>query len=287
MANPAARLGDDHKCPMVDPGPKPHVGGPIQPPCYPLCTANSIAMARATDRATCQGPPDFIVTGSATVQIGGKAAARLSDKTMHDGTITAGSTNVMIGGATIGSTLGNPVAGLAAFNAAAKGRVSGSTQQSAQNCGIESSRQIINQATGNAVREKPLLNRAIKNKWAEAGATWRDSGGTTPAKMRALLSDQGVTATLGPQKMADIQQAVAEGKGVITAHQAGRLWNTSQQGGHAVLVTGIKYDANGLPKTVYINDTGTGQGMNPVPASRFEKSLLPGFRATITSNKIW
>ena len=289
MANPAARVGDNHSCPMVDPGPKPHAGGPIQPPCYPLCTANSIAMARATDRATCQGPPDFIVTGSATVQIGGKAAARLSDKTMHDGTITAGSTNVMIGGATIGSTLGNPVAGLAAFNAAAKGRVSGSTQQSAQNCGIESSRQIINQATGKAVREKPLLNRAIKNKWADKGATWQDSGGTSPAGRQAILKSEGVDSVRQPQNMENIQQAVAEKKGVITSHDAGVLWGdpTYAGSGHAVTVTGVEYDSTGKPSVVFINDTGTGSGAQGVPAAQFESSLRANREINVTDKSIW
>ena len=28
---PASRIGDNHVCPMVNPGPTPHVGGPILP----------------------------------------------------------------------------------------------------------------------------------------------------------------------------------------------------------------------------------------------------------------
>ena len=47
--------GDDHKCPMVDPGPKPHVGGPILAPCHPETKAGSKRMATVTDKATCQG----------------------------------------------------------------------------------------------------------------------------------------------------------------------------------------------------------------------------------------
>ena len=29
MGKPAARIGDMHVCPKADPGPKPHVGGPV------------------------------------------------------------------------------------------------------------------------------------------------------------------------------------------------------------------------------------------------------------------
>lgn len=35
MSKPAARVSDSHVCPMVDPGPKPHVGGPVLPPGEP------------------------------------------------------------------------------------------------------------------------------------------------------------------------------------------------------------------------------------------------------------
>ncbi len=289
MANPAARVGDNHTCPMVDPGPKPHVGGPIQPPCCSQCTANNMAMARATDRITCQGPPDFIVTGSATVQIGRKPAARLSDQTMHGGLIAAGSTNVMIGGVAVGSTLGNPTAGLQAFTAAATGRLSGSTQQSAQNCGIESCRQIINQATGKTVGEEPLLNSATENNFAEKGPTWQDSGGTSPVQRQSILKSQGVDSALQAQNMENIQQSIAEGKGVITSHDAGVLWGdpTYAGSGHAVMVTGIEYDKAGKPSMVFINDTGTGNGAQGIPAAQFESSLRTGRDINVTNNPIW
>jgi uncharacterized Zn-binding protein involved in type VI secretion len=49
------------------------------------------------DSATCTGPPDAIVAGSASVMIGGKPAARLGDSTAHGGTIVLGDFTVMIG----------------------------------------------------------------------------------------------------------------------------------------------------------------------------------------------
>jgi uncharacterized Zn-binding protein involved in type VI secretion len=50
------------------------------------------------DMATCVGPPDSIIKGSATVLIGSKPAARMGDNTVHGGVITVGFPTVMIGG---------------------------------------------------------------------------------------------------------------------------------------------------------------------------------------------
>ena len=87
--------------------------------------------------------------------------------------------------------------------------------------------------------------------------------------------------------MANIERAVAQGRGVITSHNAGQLWGTAQTGGHAVVVTGIEYDSDGNPTRVFINDTGNGQCMNPVPAERFQNSLRPGRDINVTDNPIW
>jgi uncharacterized Zn-binding protein involved in type VI secretion len=94
---PAARLGDMHTCPMVT-GVVPHVGGPILPPCCPTVLIGGVPAARATDMATCVGPPDVIAKGSATVLIGGLPAARMGDMTAHGGVIVIGLPTVMIGG---------------------------------------------------------------------------------------------------------------------------------------------------------------------------------------------
>jgi len=48
--------------------------------------------------ATCAGPPDTIIKGSATVMIGGMPAARMGDQTAHGGVIVAGFPQVDIGG---------------------------------------------------------------------------------------------------------------------------------------------------------------------------------------------
>jgi len=95
---PAARLTDMHTCPKVEPGPVPHVGGPILPPCCPTFMIGFLPAARVGDMCVCVGPPDTIQKGSATVKIGGKPAARIGDMTAHGGVIVAGFPTVMIGG---------------------------------------------------------------------------------------------------------------------------------------------------------------------------------------------
>lgn len=86
-----------HTCPMFT-GPVPHVGGPILPPGCPTVLIGGMPAARVGDMATCSGPPDTIVMGSATVFIGGAPAARMGDLTAHGGTIVVGCPTVMIGG---------------------------------------------------------------------------------------------------------------------------------------------------------------------------------------------
>ncbi len=283
MANPSARVGDDHSCPMMQ-GTVPHVGGPILPPCHPTTTSGGASMARLGDKLQCKGgPPDFIVTGSATVTVGGKPAARKGDKTMHGGVVTAGFAKVLIGDATCGGSLGNTAAGSKAFSAAATGRSSGSIQQSYQNCGVESSRQIINESNHSNVDENTLLTKALNNGWAQG------QGGTSPATRKLILDSEGVNSTLEPQGIQTIQQGVAEGKGVITSHDAGVLWNNPQYSGsgHAVLVTGVEYDANGQLQTVIINDTGTGKGADPIPAQQFVNSLKAGRDINVTTDPVW
>lgn len=95
----AARVSDNHTCPMVNPGSgNPHTGGPILPPGTITVLIGGQPAATVGDMCTCSGPPDNIIKGSATVFIGGKPAARQGDSTAHGGSITAGCATVLIGG---------------------------------------------------------------------------------------------------------------------------------------------------------------------------------------------
>lgn len=94
----AARLSDMHTCPMVNPGPVPHVGGPVSGPCVTTVLIGSQPAAVIGDLLVCTGPPDTIIQGSGTVLIGGRPAARMGDMTAHGGVIIAGFPTVQIGG---------------------------------------------------------------------------------------------------------------------------------------------------------------------------------------------
>lgn len=290
---PAARVSDMQVC--TCPTPNPHGGGVILPPCSPTVVTNSLPQARVTDQAVCPGPPNVIVTGSSSVMVNGLMAARVTDKMMHPppGVITLGSLNVMIGGPTAGATLGNPAAGLAACTAAATGRSTGSTAQSYQNCGVESSRQIINRATGAGIGEDALLNSAMSNGDADKKRNRADSGGTTASERQNILASNGVPSTLPNANMQNLAQAIAERKGVITSHDVSVFWpppgqaGSPQTGGHAVVVTAVGYDANGNLATVTVNDTGWGLCASTYPAALFASSLRPGVPMNVTTNPIW
>ena len=77
--------------------------------------------ATVTTMATCVGPPDIIVKGSAGVMINFLPAARLGDQTAHGGVIVMGAPNVIIGEIGSGSGgaggMGGIMAGLAASGA--------------------------------------------------------------------------------------------------------------------------------------------------------------------------
>lgn len=98
MSKPAARAGDMHTCPMMNPGPVPHVGGPILPPGTPTVLIANMPAASVGNSCACVGPIDTIAMGSTTVIIGGRPAARIGDSTAHGGVIVTGAPTVLCGG---------------------------------------------------------------------------------------------------------------------------------------------------------------------------------------------
>lgn len=286
----AARVRDLHLCPAFTP--LPHIGGPIQSPASSNVETNSLGAARLTDELKCivPGLANFIVTGSATVEINGKLAARQWDKTMHPGpgTILTGSGNVDIGGARAGGIVGEVDNAAAQCQAAAAGRNSGAVQQSYNNCGVESARQLINR-NGNPIGEEDLLNAAQASGDAATEPTRFASGGTGPDGRENILDSHGVPSHQVSQGLNNITQNVAEGRGVITSHDAGILWNDARYngGGHAIVPTGMEYDADGKLVNVIVNDTGQGQCAQRIPADQFENSLRPGRPVNVTDDPIW
>jgi uncharacterized Zn-binding protein involved in type VI secretion len=76
---PAARIGDNHVCPMVTPGvpPIPHVGGPFVMG-SPTVLVGDMPQSRVTDQLVCVGPPDMAVMGEPTVLVGMVGAGGLA-----------------------------------------------------------------------------------------------------------------------------------------------------------------------------------------------------------------
>lgn len=93
---PAARIDDTHKCDK-------HGGEKIIEG-SPNVFINHKSAARKGGHAKCKtGEKALIKSGSSSVMMNDKPAARQDDPTDHDGKITSGSSNVLIGDS------GNPV----------------------------------------------------------------------------------------------------------------------------------------------------------------------------------
>jgi len=113
----AARLGDVHACPMLNPDESPHVGGPISTGAATVMIGFMPA-ARVSDTAVCVGPPDAIAAGSPTVLVCGMAQARVGDATVHGGVIAVGCPTVLVGDSGAGGFGGaNTPSGAAAAQA--------------------------------------------------------------------------------------------------------------------------------------------------------------------------
>ncbi|WNG29416.1 type VI secretion protein [Cystobacter fuscus] len=97
---PAARVGDLQSCPLVNPGPVPHIGGPVSTGEDTVIIEGQPA-ARVGDPALCTGvgSETALGSGSPTVIIGRQKAARLGDTSCHGGKIVTGAATVFIGDA--------------------------------------------------------------------------------------------------------------------------------------------------------------------------------------------
>ncbi len=296
----AARISDVHICPNCTP--QPHGGGPIMPPGSPMVQSNGLSQARATDPCMCMSAPmNFIVTGAELVLVDGLPAARMTDKTMHQppGTIVTGSPNILIGGPTVGVTLGGVQSSKAACAAAAATRhTPGSPRQSYGNCGLEAWRSAINKQRAARglppVTEDELLQRAhalnaagndpVNKPWAY--------GATSVGDRTKVLNDPniGLPASRGPSDPASIQQAVAE-KRHVSASVHPTYWPgataKNEEWNHEIAVTGVEYDANGHPVAYIINDSALGQCGMRVPAAAFERALIPGAPTTVSDKPVW
>ena len=298
---PAARVGDTIMCPVpqTTPAALPHApppGLPIVPPGEPTVLIGGKPAARIGDKSMCVTPapaPNAILKGAFPVPIGGSPAARITDSGTHPGSVIMppGCPTVLIG---LSGTAGNVLVGTQMCQAAAGGRSSGTTQQSYNNCGVESSRQVINQATGSNLSENGLLSSAINagNAAGTPGAPLAfANGGTSAATRQAILANNGVASSVVQTSSQNLGMAMSRGQGAIVSLDAAALWGPPTPPGslHAVTVTGVEYDDAGNRVAVVINDTGTGQCGQRVPANQFDQATAahPNSQLNVTNNAIW
>ncbi|PVV12335.1 MAG: hypothetical protein B6D77_05575 [gamma proteobacterium symbiont of Ctena orbiculata] len=315
---PAARVGDMIFCslPQVIPAvpPVPHApppGLPIIPPGALTVLIGGKPAARMGDMSLCVTPvpvPNPIVRGAFPVPIMNMPAARMTDSGTHPGSVIMPPCcpTVLIG---LSGTTGNPRLGLEDCQAAAAGRnpppgtldnngnpvPSGTTQQSYNNCGVETSRLLINRSNGSNLTQEGLLNWAMGNGIAsQTPGNLFASGGTNPAGRRSILNQNGVASHLESRNMANLELSVSQGRGNIVTVDSSTLWSNGatppSTGDHVVNVIGLEYDDNGDVTNVIITDTGTGQCQQSVPISVWNQATDPAigsWQTVVTDDPIW
>lgn len=92
VARAVSLKGHMHICPKVDPGPRPHVGGPVNSTQQGFVTVEGVPIATVGDTCICTGVPttDRITSGSAIANINGKKIARSGDGFEHGGRLVQG-----------------------------------------------------------------------------------------------------------------------------------------------------------------------------------------------------
>lgn len=258
-------------------------------------------------------PPHAIgvdIEGSPTVLVNGFRQARQGDKVLEaiggTSSIVGGCPTVLVGAAGI---VGNVPAGQAACVAARAGRnpppgaldpngnqlQPGTAGQSYNNCGCETSRQLINQATPANISQEGLLNQAMAGGQAsQVPGNLYASGGTNPQTRQQVLANNGVPSHLENRTMGNLEASVAAGKGNIVVVDSQTLWTNGttppSTGDHVVVVTGVEYDDNGNVKNVIINDTGAGTCSQKVPANVWNQATSPAignWQTNVTDNPVW
>lgn len=219
--------------------------------------------------------------GSGTVLIGCMPAARLFDKTAHGGSIVFGAGTVLIGDfAAIGSRKVFP------------GR------QHYGNCGIQSSKQIIHQATGANPNEDVILSVALSGGYAENNIINSKRGSTGATGRQGLLQEYNVSSiVIDKPNKDDLAAALKEDKGIIANVDAGKLWNDPEYvgSGHAIVIIEGDFNEKGELTHVYINDTGTAQqgrrlsinDMLEAMRARQNDKGISSYQINVTTDPIW
>jgi uncharacterized Zn-binding protein involved in type VI secretion len=77
---------------MVEPGPRPHIGGPVVKTGQNFVCVEGVPIATVSDKCLCTGVPTTagITGGSSVAEINGKKVARLGDACEHGGRLVQG-----------------------------------------------------------------------------------------------------------------------------------------------------------------------------------------------------
>jgi uncharacterized Zn-binding protein involved in type VI secretion len=323
---PAARVGDKIIClfPQATPAAAPHApaGMPIIPPGAPTVLVGGAPAARVGDQSICPAPapaPNPITLGAFPVLMGGSPATRVTDQASHPGSLIGPPCcpTVTIG---LAGTSGNPWDADQACQVARNGRnpppgaqdnngnqlQPNTPGQSYNNCGVESSRQIINQQPGVNLSQEQMMGQWNQvtngNPAIPPPASLYNNGGTDFPQIQQLLGNNGVTSstvlTGTTPSIQAVQTSIAQGQGVIAPVYASNLWPNnvvtnsgmvpgSSTGPHYLNVTGLKYDDNGNVTHVIVNDTGLGTCKQEVPIATFNNALMNNDRYIVTNNPVW
>lgn len=254
--------------------------------------------------------PGVDIQGSPTVMANTFRLARQDDKLLEaiggTSSIVGGCLNVLVGCAGI---TGNVPAGQAACVAVRAGRnpppgtldpngnqlQPHTAGQSYNNCGCETSRQLINQATPANISQETLLNQAMAGGQAtQVPGNLYQSGGTNPQTRQQILANNGVPSHLEDRTMGNLEASVAADKGSIVVVDSQTLWTNGttppSTGDHVVVVTGVEYDDDGNVKSVVINDTGAGTCSQKVPVNVWNQATSPAignWQTNVTDKPVW
>lgn len=160
-------------------------------------------------------------------------------------------------------------------------------------CGIVSCVNIARLA-GLSTEEFEALDIAIKNdlcnKYRKAwyGKVYQ-GGGTSPESRKEILKHLGIDSYLEDASVDNIAKRVVEGRGVIISVRAGKLWNSTIKGLHAITVTSVQRGFDGTIQGFFVCDSGR---HNCADASAYysvdeiQSALTPKRPMNVTTNII-
>jgi hypothetical protein len=154
-------------------------------------------------------------------------------------------------------------------------------------CGLVSCANVLRMAGLNATEQQVVSLAASNNLCNNGNSNPDNNGGTSPLDRQAILAQCGVNSELQPGSVENIAAAISEGRGVIAAFDAGRLWDEPDyyNEGHAVTITSIKKAANGNVLGFFVCDSGTGgtDGAKFYSTEHIRGALKPGREINVTS----